>query len=348
MRRAFLQVIALGLLVAGIPAPGGSQAKLDLNAYFIKNIGLNQEQIAGIRNGKPVALTLKPRTPKEVFVFGAVYIHADPEKYARIAKDVHRLREFPQYLAVGRFSNPPQLSDLKDYTFDKEDISALKKCKPGDCMIQLPASRIEELHKSINWSAPDAELQVNQLLQKTSLQRLIAYQQGGNQILGQYNDRRNPTEVAKQFQYMIGYSKVLPTYLPGFYNYLIHYPKEKPPNTEDAFQWAKVDFGLKPTLRVTHLVTMRGSGPDEPAYAIAEKQLYSSHYFETALDLTFCIRDSKDPKHPGFYLIKAMGSEQAGLTGFKGSIVRKVAVGRSVSSLEKLLSSLKTALESPK
>jgi hypothetical protein len=90
---------------------------------------------------------------------------------------------------------------------------------------------------------------------------------------------------------------------------------------------------------------MRGNNAEEPAYAIAEKQLYSSHYFETALDLTFCIRGTDDPKQPGFYLIKVMGSEQAGLTGLKGSIVRKVAVGKSVSSLQSSLTAIKSALE---
>jgi len=33
---------------------------------------------------------------------------------------------------------------------------------------------------------------------------------------------------------------------------------------------------------------------------IAEKQLYSSHYFETALDLTFVLRGSDDPAQSGF------------------------------------------------
>jgi hypothetical protein len=114
---------------------------------------------------------------------------------------------------------------------------------------------------------------------------------------------------------------------------------------DDTFYWAKVKFGLKPTLRVVHVLTMRGSGPTEPEYTIAEKQLYSSHYFETALDLTFCVPETVDPKQPGFYLIMAMGSEQAGLTGFKGSIVRKVAVDRSASSLQKSLTAIKIALE---
>ena len=60
-----------------------------------------------------------------------------------------------------------------------------------------------------------------------------------------------------------------------------------------------------------------------------------SHYFQTALDLSFCIRG--EGPDGGFYLIMAMGPEQAGLTGLKGSIVRKVALGRSVSNLQNAL-----------
>ncbi len=101
-----------------------------------------------------------------------------------------------------------------------------------------------------------------------------------------------------------------------------------------SFRWARVNLGLKPTLRVVQVVTMRGNPADEVAYAIAEKQLCSSHYFETALDLSFCVRGHDDPKQPGFCLIMAMGSEEAGLTGVKGSIVRKVAMGRSRSNLQ--------------
>jgi len=95
------------------------------------------------------------------------------------------------------------------------------------------------------------------------------------------------------------------------------------------------------------MVTMHGRPDDPVAYAIAQKQLYASHYFETALDLSFCIRENDDSK-PGFYLIMAMGSEQAGLTGVKGSIVRKTAVGRSVSNLQNALTNIKTALEGNK
>jgi hypothetical protein len=177
------------------------------------------------------------------------------------------------------------------------------------------------------------------------LQDLLTYQREGNQALGVYNDKRDPTDVPNQFAYMLSYSKALPARLPDFYNYLLAYPSAKPTNVEDTFYWARVKFGLKPTLRMVQLVTMRGNPGDEVAYAIAEKQLYSSHYFETALDLSFCVRGSDDSKQPGFYLIMAMGSEQAGLTGAKGAIVRKTAVGRSVSNLQNALATIRNVLE---
>ena len=173
----------------------------------------------------------------------------------------------------------------------------------------------------------------------------MAYQSGGNEALGVYSDKSHPTEVPKQFAYILSYSKALPAYLPDFYHYLLAYPRAKPANVENSFYWAKVKFGLKPTLRVVHVITMKGASSDPIASAIAEKQLYSSHYFETALDLSFCIRGADDRNQTGFYLVMVLGSEQAGLTGPKGAIVRKAAVGRSVSNLQNALQTVKNVLE---
>lgn len=342
----FVLTVALLCLIVTVPPPIFSQSNRDLQTFFRQDIGLGQDQIAEIRSGQPVTKVLLSRTPAEVFLFGAIYIHAAPESYVQFAHDFDRLRNLPSYLALQVFSNPPHLSDLKDFAFDNDDIQALKNCKPGDCQIQLPASSIEEFHRSIVWSAADVNEQVNRLLQEKALERLLTYQREGNLALGVYNDKRDPTEVPQQLAYMLSYSRALPEQLPDFYQYLLSYPNAKPANVEDTFYWAMVKFGLKPTLRIVQTVTMRGSPNDEVAYAIAEKQLYSSHYFETALDLSFCVRGGEDQTKPGFYLITALGSEQAGLTGPKGAIVRKAAVGRSVSNLKDALATIKKTLES--
>jgi len=344
MRRSVVQVVVLVTLIAGAAVDCRAQTSSELNTYFQQYAGLNQDQIAAIRKAEAVAKILDSRIPAEIFVVGVVYINAAPESYVKFAYDFDRLRTIPEYLAVEKFSNPPQFSDLKGFELDSDDIKGLKDCKPGHCDIQIPAGGMDKLDQAVNWSAADVDQQVNQLLQTGILQHLLTYQKEGDSALGKYNDKHNPTEVPEQFKYMLSYTKVLPKALPDFYNYLLDYPTAQPANVQNMFYWAKVKFGLKPTLRAVQVVTMQGNKAGEPAYTIAEKQLYSSHYFETALDLTYCIR-SDDPQRPGFYLIMVMGSEQAGLTGIKGSMVRRVAVDRSVSSLQKSLMSIKTSLE---
>ena len=71
----------------------------------------------------------------------------------------------------------------------------------------------------------------------------------------------------------------------------------------------------------------------------------SRHYFETALNPSFCVRGSEDPHNQGFYLVIAMGSEQAGLTALNGSVVREAAVSRSVSGLRNALTTIRSTLE---
>ncbi len=269
LMRRIIEIALLFGVIAIAALSCFSQTNPDLQTYFRDYIGLTDGQISTIRNGQVVAKSLRSRTSDEIFVFGAVYIHAAPESYVKFSRDFDRLRKLPGYLAIGQFSNPPQLSDLEGFTFDDEDIKALRDCKPGNCQIQMPASSIEELHQSVDLSAPDAEQKVDELLQKTVLERLVAYQRAGNQVLGVYNDKRNPTEVPEQFKYMLSYSKALPRYLPDFYNYLLTYPDAKPARVDNTFYWAKVKFGLKPTLRVVHVLTMRGEGSTEPAYLIA-------------------------------------------------------------------------------
>ena len=154
--------------------------------------------------------------------------------------------------------------------------------------------------------------------------------------------------MAETFATLLSRSKALPVYLPELREYLLNYPKADSGNIQSEFYWEKVNFGLKPTLRIVQAIVYQGKSPERPAYAVAVKQLYASHYFESALDLTVCVKDDENPLHPGFYLITMKGSQQAGLTGLKGGIVRKVAVDKTRSSLEKALASIKQKLESQK
>ena len=315
--------------------------------FFREYVGLNAEQIQSISNGKAFAKIIDAGSAEQILVFGAVHIDSTPEKYLKFASDVDALRKLPSYLAIRKFSNPPVLSDLDGFTLEAEDVKQLKDCKPGHCEIQLPAESMEEFKKSVNWSAPDVADQVNRLARKMALDAVLQYQKGGNAALGTYRDKNHPAAVAETFESLLSRLKALPVYLPDLNNFLLGYPSAKSANIESEFYWEKVNFGLKPTLRIVQAIVYRGAVATDPAYAIAIKQLYSSHYFETALDLTVCLNDASKPDRPGFFLITLKSSQQAGLTGFKGGIVRKVAVDKTRSSLERALGSIKQKLEAP-
>jgi len=339
-------LVLIALWPLGIGETRAIDQASEPDKFFRDFVGLNEDQIEAIRNGKAIAKILESRIPDEVFVFGSVYIASTPERYLKFASDIDALRKLPSYLAIREFSNPPRLSDLDDFVLDEEDIKKLKDCKPGHCEVQLPTTAMEEFQKSVNWSAPDVQDQANHLAQQMALQALQRYQEGGNAALGTYRDKNHPAAVGEIFASLLSRSKALPVYLPDFHRYLLDYPNVKLDNVESRFQWEKVNFGLKPTFRIVQTIVYHGTAANEPAYVVAEKQLYASHYFEAALDLSVCVRDTQHPKQTGFYLITLKGSQQAGLTGLKGGIVRKVAVDKTRSSLERALVSIKQKLES--
>ena len=317
----------------------------EVSKFFREYVGLTDDQMASIESGKALAKVLDSESPDNVFVFGAVYVDSTPEQYLKFASDIDRLRKLPNYLAIRKFSDPPQLADLDGFVLEPDDIKELKDCDPGRCKVQLPNDAMDAFKQMVDWSGPDVENQVNRLAQTMALEALLRYKQGGNSALGTYRDKKHPTAVYEAFQALLNRSKALPVYLPELDHYLLDYPKSNSGNIESQFYWEKVNFGLKPTLRVVQAIVFRGTNSAGPAYAIAIKQIYASHYFQTALDLTVCVSSKTQPDHRGFYLITLKGSRQAGLTGLKGSIVRKVAVDKTRSSLERALQAIKQTLE---
>jgi hypothetical protein len=332
---------AASIVLIFLAATCHSQNTEDLHTFFKQNIGLTDSKISDIDHGKSVAKVLDSPKPSQVFVFGAVFIKAQPSAYVRMARDLDRLKTLPNYLAIQRISDPPALSNLSGFAIDSDDVDELKKCKPNNCEVQLPAENIEAFQKQIDWSGSDAEKQVNELAKKMVLEALVAYQQGGDAALGTYRDKKDPAQVSEQFRSLLGRSKVLPEKLPAFYSYLLDYPKASLPNSSTAFYWEKVKFVLKPTLRINQQITAQENGQHGPIDVVAIRHLYASHYFQTALDLYFCIPGISN----GFYLATVKGSEQPGLSGPKGRMLRKVAVDKTRSSLEKSLQTIKTELE---
>lgn len=323
------------------------QAVREPHTFFREQIGLTGDQITLIDRGKAVALALPTRTPAEIFIFGAVYVNAFPDEYLKHARRLDRLRKLPDYIGIGEFSNPPVLEDLEGFTLEPDDIRNLRNCRPGRCKVQLSAQEMQKLQEAANWSATGASARVNDGIRKMALELLLRYQEGGNRSLPIYQDRDDPVHLAEQLQSLLSRADAMPIYLPELNRYLLEYPNGKLTNVESMFYWEKVAFGLKPTIRVNHALIYRSTGPRGPAHVVAVKQLYASHYFELALDITAAVPANGRPEDKGFYLISLKGSTQQGLTGFTGSLLRRVIVSKTRTAQENTLMGVKKLLEQP-
>jgi hypothetical protein len=337
-RRALLLALSL---ISSVVVHAAQRVPLGI----FTDLGLTTQQIAAIDAGRPVAKVLSWGGPSEVYVFGAVHVEGSPETYLEAARDIGRLGGTPGYQGIGEIRDDATVADLSALAFDPDDVKALKNCREGSCDVQLPTTAIQAFHDGVNWSRSDAADQANALARAGVLQLMQAYRGGGNEALGDYRDKQHPARIADQFGTMIGRAAALPDVLPELRRYLLEYPNAALAGADSFFYWEKVSFGLKPTIRVNHAVIYRGTAQGRGFGVVAIKQLYATHYFHTALDVSVCVDDGATVAQHGFYLLTLKGSEQEGLTGAKGSMLRKVVVDKTRSSLESALASIKRSVE---
>lgn len=315
----------------------------DLDTLFRDYIGLKDDEIRKIEKGEAVSKVLKTDNKPEVVVFGAVYVRAQMEDYVALFRDLPQLEKYENYFAVRRFSDPPVMSDLEGLSVNHKDIEDLEDCKVADCEIQLPLQNMEAFRNQVDWDAEDVDVQVNEMAKPLFLDLIKAYLAGGNQALGEYRDKKKPRVVEEHFKGLLSQLKALPDYVPELHNYLLNYPEATLPGADDYLYWEHVKFGLKPTIRANHVTIYPMKSGSMSAYITVTKQLYASHYFHTAIDLSYLVKET--PEDPGFFLLTVKASCQDGLTGFTGSILRRIVTGKTRDSLRDALITIKKKLE---
>ena len=144
------------------------------------------------------------------------------------------------------------------------------------CEVQLPQASIQAVRDTVNFSRPDAVEQVNAVARQMIVALLRRYRHGGLRALGEYRDKEHPARISDELETMMTRASVLPDVIPELRRYLLEYPNPPLPNADSFFFWEKVDFGLKPTIRVNHAMIARGRTTRGHEYGIvAIKQLYA-------------------------------------------------------------------------
>jgi hypothetical protein len=266
--------------------------------------------------GAPLTKLLEADPAREVAVFGAIWINAGPQAYVEAVKDIERFERGGPFTITKRISDPPQLEDFAQVTLTDEDFADLQDCRVGDCELKLDARSIEAIRAGIDFTKPTARQTVEAAARRRAYDFVRGYRERGNAGLAVYRDSSRPTFVAAEFASIIDRLPGLTEHLPNLRRYLLEYPNAALPRSTDFLYWQETDFGLKPTIRISHLVIQEN--PSETV--VASKMLYASHYFWTALELRVLLPDPA--RGPGFWLVTVNRSRSDGLSGFVGRIVR--------------------------
>jgi hypothetical protein len=125
--------------------------------------------------------------------------------------------------------------------------------------------------------------------------------------------------------------------MPDMRRYLLEYPRAPLPGAASFLYWQETEFGLKPTIRISHVVIREGA--DDAT--VASKMLYATHYFWTGLELRALLRDPS--RGSGFWFVTVSRSRSDGLSGFTGTVIgRKVRREAEEGALAALLATKQT------
>jgi hypothetical protein len=106
----------------------------------------------------------------------------------------------------------------------------------------------------VDWSAPTAPQRAQRIARELILDLVVSYQKNGNAALGHYDDLHESMAVGEQFHGVVSSTSHLPIPVPDLMGYLVSYPQGRPARAHEFFYWSVVEFGLKPTVRVNHVI----------------------------------------------------------------------------------------------
>jgi hypothetical protein len=345
-RRRWLPIlgVAAGLVL-------GSQAfaqalPAQLKQVLSTNLKFTAAEITSLEAGRAAAHVMETGDPEDVFIVGAIRIATTPAEFVARYRNVTQFESGPGVPAGAKFSTPPNATDLSSLNFVKSEVDDLHDCKPGDCSFKIGDAGLQRIRTAVNWKSPGYVAEANNAIRSLWLDYLRNYIAKGNAALATYHDSSKISRVSDGLTKMVQNIPVLQQYVPEMANYLVQFPQGKPPASEEFFYWQLADFGLKPVHRVTHVIVQKKAAQYGDGYLIANKMLYASHYFRSALELRFLLPAQGSDKKPATYLVVLQRSYVDGLTGLKGSILRGPIMSKSKDALERYLMASKGKLES--
>ena len=295
-------MLPLLLMLQAAPAVAAPQRPPQLTQFLQQSIGFTAQQLSALERGEVVVKVLDAHDRRDVAVFGVITIPKGRADYVRALRNFATSLRTPNRTRLGIFGNPASDSDVAAVVVSSRDVAEIKNCKPGDCVVKLPAADMRRIHTETKWSAPaeSVQAQLSVYARRRLVEYVTDYRRRGDSAMAIYDDRGDhAVRSSEAFAAQLAESPYVYQTVPSLHNYFATYPHGSlPDGADEVLFWSEdVMPRLRPILSVTHLVVY--TPPELPGMTLAAaKQIYADHYFETAADFTAVV-----DRNPGSYLI---------------------------------------------
>ena len=330
-----MRLAVAGAMLGALVHPGAAGLP-SIHQLLVTHFRFGRAELQEVERQRPVAVSLPGAIDREILAAGAVRIDAPLERVLALFRDIERLESGRGFLATVRLSDPPRLDDFSALTLPREDVADLRRCRPGNCDVKLNQRGFDLLSK-VDFGAADADQQVQRFARQMLYEIARAYRTRGNAGLGLSMDDEPHRETAVEFGEMMRGKPFLDAATPGLASYLLDYPQgPKPAGLEEFLYWSLVEFGLKKTVRLNHVVMYPVDGAGGSRWVLSNRIVYASHYFQNAIEVRLLIDDPAGPDR-AHYLFVLNLARPDGVGGVFGPIVRYKVRSGSRDTLRKTL-----------
>lgn len=287
---------------------------------------------------------LLPGDAKEVAVRAATRIDAHPDRLIEWTRRIEDLNKGRYVAAIGRFSQPPRIEDLDGLALDDQDLTDLRRCRPGKCDVKLSDAEIAQVRETLAAAGAQWKPAVQQTFRGIVLARAERYLAEGHDVSASYHDAKKLVLLDREFAALASEIALTHPRLFPLANYLAVYPRGELPDVESFLYWSKESLGAKPIVSVTHVAMIASENPRMREALVAKKQVYASHYILGSLSFTAI---SASPDGAQQYLVYLNRSRSDVFDGLFGGLIRRTIARRLRAEAPQALRQLRQRLETP-
>ncbi len=298
--------LTLSALVGSSPPAGAAAADLVSAAMA----DLSPGDRSRLARGEPVARVIDTEDNLEIFVLGMVRVSASRERALELFRDPKAMRPAETLYQMGRVSQPARIEDFASLVVDADDARDLYRCRLGKCEVRLPDE--EGGHVPLVGPQTPGGTAPGDFMKHLLLTRAQQYETRGSAGLPVYEDRARPVQMGDVLTKLLRLPPWVDSTLPEVRAHMDAYPAQPSGGAEDFLYWMQEKRYRAPVVSLTHAAVFPSACGGE-CVALADRQVYASHYYEASLDLfvwvpgngtsylVYLNRSRADNNRPRFY-----------------------------------------------